>query len=89
MMTVSFTVSDELYAAFQQKFPVESQAAEALKGALIGLVQDDPYSPAAYAEDERRYQDAVQNNSFVAHEDVMAKLDQQLVEARARQGAQV
>ncbi len=87
MATLNISVSDALLSAFEQKYPPEARR-DALIGALIELVQDDPYSPEAYAEDERRYQESVRDDSFVPHEDVMAKLKHQLSEARARQDVQ-
>ena len=72
MVTVSFSISDALFAAFREKFPLESHE-EVLTHALIDLVQDDPYSPEAFAEDERRLK-AIADGEFMTTDDVMSSL---------------
>ena len=73
MATLQLDVSDQLLAAFEAKFPPEDRA-EALTHALIDLVQDDPYSDAAYAEDEQAFAEA-EAGGGIPHERVKPWLD--------------
>jgi predicted transcriptional regulator len=73
MATLTVKLSDDLLKAFEAKYPPE-QRDEVLVGALIELVQDDPYSEAAFAEDERRYQHYLATGRYYTTEQVMERL---------------
>ena len=75
MATLQVTVSDQWLEAFQSKYLPE-QRTDVLTSALIELVQDDPYTPEALAEDERRFQDVLLNGG-VPHEKVKVWLEAQ------------
>ncbi len=73
MATLQLDVSDQLLAAFEAKYPPEERA-EALTYALIDLVQDDPYSPEAFAEDERAIAE-MEAGGGIPHEKVQPWLE--------------
>ena len=82
MATLQVSVPDDWLAEFESKFSPE-QRAEMLVGALIGLVQEDPYSAEALAQDEAAYQAALAGD-FLTHEDVMASLQNQIDAVRSK-----
>ncbi|WP_029891521.1 hypothetical protein [Polycyclovorans algicola] len=87
MATLTLTLSDELLKAFEDKYPA-AQRDEVLAHALIDLVQDDPYSETAFAEDERRYQRYVETGHHFTTEQVMSRLKAQRDALRSPQAAE-
>lgn len=73
MATLTISVSDELLNAFRAKYP-GAHAEEALTAMMIDLVQNDPYSADAHAEDERRYQDYLRTGKSLSTAEVLGTL---------------
>lgn len=73
MATVSFDVSERSLAEFNARFPPEARE-KILKIAFDSLLQDDPRSALAFAEDDRRYEDTRAGRG-VPHERVAPWLD--------------
>lgn len=77
MATITFNVAENWLAEFHARFPPEERE-DALTTAFLGLLQDDPYSAKAYAEDERRWQNYEATGEGLSTEQVIERLNDQL-----------
>lgn len=73
MATLTIAVSDFWLSEFEARYSSEERD-EVLAAALLDLVQDDPYSPEALAEDERSIAE-VEAGGGISHERMMVWLD--------------
>lgn len=77
MTKVQFSIPDDLFVAFNTKYPEASREA-VFTELMRQLVEPSPYSEEAFAEDERRYQNYLDTGEALSTEQVLAQLRTQL-----------